>query len=359
MQTITQSEATAAKRRIRFILELAVARNEVQTVFLGDASTADTFTLSMPAYAAFSLETTGTITWNANTTTLAGNIKTALDALTSVGAVTCAYAGVANTFTVTFDTGNGSATDVPLMTLAVLAGSFTQAQTLITQTTNGGPIGWPAKTETLTVATMIVVEKNGGAQAAGAGTVTIVGNGSYYYEATAAEVDTLGYLGLTILNNAAINTVYPTVEIISATTEQGFYSFTAAAGDTNSITLPGSASGTNNTYANTLVVITSGPGSEEGAKYAWAYNGTTKVLSTEPAYITPPTSDSVVELRHISPCLFELIRANHIIEDTIGGEMATVTDVADQVESQIIDGGTPIIVGQNGGVTLEPRRGTA
>jgi len=228
----------------------------------------------------------------------------------------------------------------------------------ITETTSGGPIGWPAKTETLTVATMTLVSKNGGTQAAGAGTITNEGNGAYYYECTAGEVDTLGYLGLTIFNNAAINTVYPTAQIISATTEQGFYTFTATAGTVSSITLPGSASSVNDYYKDKLAVCISGTGAGLSA-YAWAYNGTTKVLSLEPAQPTAFDSTSVFELRHVQPCLFELIRANHQIALTIGGEMATTTEVADQVEAQIISGGTPINVGDSGGVTLEPRRGTA
>ena len=40
------------------------------------------------------------------------------------------------------------------------------------------------------------VSKNGGAEANRAGTITEVGGGGYYYEATAAELDTPGYLSL-------------------------------------------------------------------------------------------------------------------------------------------------------------------
>jgi hypothetical protein len=352
MQHITQSEATAALRRIRFVLELAAARNEVQTINLNDIGAGDTFTLTMPAYAAFSLETTGAISYNATPATQASNIKTGLDALTSVGTVTVANTTGAN-YTVTFDSGNGSATDVPLMTLAPTG--FTSGG--ITETTSGGPIGWPAKTETITVATELFISKNGGTQAAGAGTVTNEGNGAYYYECTAGELDTLGYVGLVILDTA-VNTVFPTAQVIESTTEQGFYQFTAAAGATTSVTMDGGASSVNDYYKDTLAVVLSGTGAGQ-ARYAWAYNGTTKVLSTEPAFVTTPDTTSVIELRHISPCLFELIRANHVIDNTIGGEVATTTEVADQVEAQIIAGGTPISVGENGGVTLEPRRGTA
>jgi hypothetical protein len=354
MQRIVQSQATAAKRRIRFILELAAARNEVQTLPLNDIGAGDSFTLTVPAYGAFTQETTGAIAGSATPSTIATNIKTALDALTLVGAVTCASTGSGN-FTVTFDTGNGSATDMPLMTIGGVTGFAVGG--VVVETTNGGPIGWPAKTETITVATELFISKNGGTQTAGAGTVTNEGNGAYYYECALAEIDTLGYLGLVILDTA-VNTVYPTVEIIEGTSEQGFYQFTAAAGATNSITMDGGASSVNDYYKDTLAVILSGTGAGQ-ARYAWAYNGTTKVLSTEPAWATNPDTSSVVELRHISPCLFELLRANHLIALTIGGELASTVDVADQVEAQIIAGGTPIAVGENGGVTLEPRRGTA
>jgi hypothetical protein len=349
MQQINQSEATAAKRRIRFILELAAARNEVQTINLNDAAAADTFTLTQSFGAG---GTTGAISWNATPATLASNITPALDALTNIGTVTVANTTGQN-YTVTFDGGVGSATDMPLMTITPTG--FTSGG--ITETTSGGPIGWPAKTETITVATETLISKNGGAQAAGAGTVTNEGSGAYYYECTVGELDTLGYLGLVILDTA-VNTVYPTAQIIDSSTPTGFYSFTVASATANSVEMDGGASGVNDYYKDCLAVITSGQGVGQ-ARYAWAYNGTTKILSTEPAWATEPNTASVIELRSIAPCMFELLRANHLIAGSVGGELATTVEVADQVEAQIIDGGTPIQVGENGGVTLEPLRGTA
>jgi hypothetical protein len=263
--------------------------------------------------------------------------------------------GGSETFTITFSSGMASQ-DIPQMTITPTG--FTPTSTTAAYSPHGGPIGQVCRDATITPSTDIQLSKNSATAAFAAGSVVNAGAGLYFYEFTAAEVNTLGVNAATV-TKAGLYTTFFRVDIEDATTPQGFYTFTAASGTTNSVELPGSASSNNDTYKDTLVVVTSGPGSEEGAKYAWAYNGTTKELSTEPAYITPPDSTSVIELRHISPCLFELLRANHLIENTIGGEVATTTEVADQVEAQIIDGGTPIVVGENGGVTLEPRRGTA
>lgn len=47
------------------------------------------------------------------------------------------------------------------------------------------------------------ISKNGGTETYCAGTLTHLGNGLYYYEATAGEVDTLGYVTLRINDSAA------------------------------------------------------------------------------------------------------------------------------------------------------------
>ena len=52
--------------------------------------------------------------------------------------------------------------------------------------------------ETGITAPTVNVSKNGAAVAAGAGTFTEIGNGQYYYEFTAGEVDTLGWIALNL-----------------------------------------------------------------------------------------------------------------------------------------------------------------
>jgi hypothetical protein len=49
----------------------------------------------------------------------------------------------------------------------------------------------------------VTVSKNGAAFGAAAGSVTEVANGVYYYEATAAELDTLGFIALRATGAAA------------------------------------------------------------------------------------------------------------------------------------------------------------
>jgi hypothetical protein len=51
----------------------------------------------------------------------------------------------------------------------------------------------------------VTVSKNGGAFGGSAGSFTEIGNGYYYYEATAGELDTLGMLGIRVTDAASRN----------------------------------------------------------------------------------------------------------------------------------------------------------
>jgi hypothetical protein len=55
--------------------------------------------------------------------------------------------------------------------------------------------------ETGVTSPSISVSKNGGTQASGTGTWTEVGNGMYYYETVAGEVDTVGWLNVRVLKS--------------------------------------------------------------------------------------------------------------------------------------------------------------
>lgn len=63
----------------------------------------------------------------------------------------------------------------------------------------------------------IKISKNGGAEANHAGTVTELASGMYYYEATAAELDTLGFLSVR-LTKSGVRTFAALVQVIPALT---------------------------------------------------------------------------------------------------------------------------------------------
>jgi hypothetical protein len=353
MWQIDQNEASAAKRALPFTLQLAEARNEVQTINLGDINTADTFTLTVPAYSTFSLATTGAIAYNATPATQASNIKTAVDGLASIGSVTVANTTGAN-YTVTFDTGSGSATDMPLMTITPTG--FTPGT--ITETTNGGPIGWPAKGVVLTPGTDMFISKAGGADAACAGTVTERGYGKYWYNPTAGEVDTLGRVLITILYSTT-QIAYIAADVVAQASETGapvLATGTAQAGTSTTITLHSSASSVNDFYKYAQINIRSGPGTGQNPRLIYAYNGTTKVASIEPAFAETPDATSVFDVIPSSVTAWALLRANHAITDTFG-DVATVDDVADAAADVISPDGP--ISSENGRVFLGTTRGSA
>jgi hypothetical protein len=351
---IIQDEATAAQRRIPFALQLAYARNTIHVFTMGAGfTTGDTFTLTYAAWDKAGVnqpqETTGAIAWAADSS---ANIDAGLEALTMFGAgdITVVKTGGQETFTVTYAT-SVAGYDIPLPTLTPTG--FTPTSVAMSQ--QGGPIGYPCRDATITAATDIQFSKNGGTNVAAGGTATNVGAGDYYYECTAAEVNTLRYVTGTV-TKTGLYTAKFREDIEPATTEQGFLTFTATAATADSVTCTG-LSAVNDFYKNRLAVIVDGTG-EGLAANIHSYNGTTGVFSTEPAWVVTPSTDSVIELRHTMIPLAELIYANHQIAGTIMGEMATLTEMGDQVEAQIIDGGTPIIVSEDGGVSISTRRAT-
>lgn len=80
-------------------------------------------------------------------------------------------------------------------------------------------------------------------------------------------------------------------ESVLATAHSG----TAAAGAANTITLAGTASAVDNAYRGMLIRITGGTGSGQ-QRIITAYNGTTKVATVSPAWVTPPTGTSTYSI---------------------------------------------------------------
>jgi hypothetical protein len=61
----------------------------------------------------------------------------------------------------------------------------------------------------------IEVSKNGAAQGAGAGTWAEIGDGLYYYEATAGEVDTLGFLNVRVVKSGVSREFQGVVQVVA------------------------------------------------------------------------------------------------------------------------------------------------
>lgn len=342
MQTVTIDESVSAQRRILFVAELAADTNEVQRIDLGDIGSGDTFTLT------YSGQTTGSISYSATPATLASNIDTALEALSNIDASAVTVAHVSGAlFDVTFG-GNLAATDIALMTITptgFTAGSITERQ-------HGGIQGAPARGAVF-ADTDIQVSKNGGTSATSAGTVTEIGHGRYYYEATAGEVDTQGFLSLAVTRED-IAVLFPTVQVVPASSALGapvIRSGTAQAGASGSITLDSSASGTSTYYVPCLCYLRSGTGAGQ-ARLAHAYNGSTKVLSIEPAWTTAPDSSTVFDLIPTTPLMADVLRANHATADTFG-DVALPADIGDEIVPRIISDETAFLGADVAGIRAD------
>ena len=325
MQTITLDESSAALRRILFVAELPAARNEVQRINLGDVGTGDTFTLT------YSGQTTSAISWTATDATTASTIDTALEALSNIDASAITVAHVsAQIYAVTFG-GNLAATDVALMTITPTG--FTP--TGITEYQHGGVAGAPALHLTFAAAD-ISISRNGTAPANSAGTVTEIGNGRYYYEATAGEVATQGFLSLAVVRED-IAVTFPTVHVAPSSSSLGapvIRSATAQAGAAGTITLDTGASGTSNYYVPSLIYLRTNAGAGQ-ARLCYAYDGTSKVASIEPEWIQAPDNTTVFDILPVEPLMADLLRVHHATTDTFG-DVATPGDIGDEIVPRII-----------------------
>lgn len=345
MQQITQNESTSALRRIAFVLERAVAANEVQEVDLGDIGSGDTFTLT------FDGQTTSAISFDVD---MSSTIDTALEALSNIAASDITVTkGTGHVYSVNFG-GTLAAQDVA--TLSITPTGFTAGGVTVTQT--GGSIGDPVTAFELEAAEL-QISKNGAAYSNSAGSITEVGHGLYYYEPTVGEIDTLGFLALVTLRED-IAMYYGLVQIVGSTSDIGapvIRSSTAQTGGASTITLDASASSVTNFYVPSLVYLRSGTGGGQ-ARLAHAYNGTTKILSVEPSWAVIPDDTTLFDLLPVQPAFADLLRANHTTTDTFGGDLVSgdiITASLDDIEFKTDQLG---FTGTNVNATIAPTRGT-
>jgi len=154
----------------------------------------------------------------------------------------------------------------------------------------------------------IKISKNGAAEANHAGTVTELASGLYYYEASAGEVDTAGFMTARFSKAGAdmfvallqvqadpLNLAVPTSPVADSvydrlrrlTEADG----TAQAGAASTITLAGTASATDNIYNGNVVSLVGGTGLGQSARIV-SYVGSTKVATIEPAWTVQPDNTS-------------------------------------------------------------------
>jgi hypothetical protein len=127
--------------------------------------------------------------------------------------------------------------------------------------------------------------KNGAAEANHAGTVGEVAGGLYYYQATQAECDTLGFLSLRVVKTGALDFI--AVIDIREDTVRG--AIVSDAGNTTSAFKTDLTSSEDDAYKDLLILYLSGANKDQVKKCS-GYNGTTKVLSASTAFTDVPAA---------------------------------------------------------------------
>jgi len=154
----------------------------------------------------------------------------------------------------------------------------------------------------------IKISKNGGSPANHSGSVTEVGNGVYYYEFTAAELDTIGFISIYITDAAAVDFVgaaqiisydpYDTVRLgLTGLASQSLVTSTVATdgGNTASTFKTALTESTDDYWKDVLIRITSGALINQ-VKRVTAYNGTTKFITVAGGFTGTPASSVTFEL---------------------------------------------------------------
>lgn len=320
-QDIVINQSTASLRRILFVAELAAARNTIHRLALNDISTADTFTLTVLGV------TTGTITFDANTTTMASNISTAIGT-TSLDAPTVTHV-TGNTYDIEY-TGAQAAMNIAAATINSPT-TFTPTGVTVTQV--GGVINSPAMGEVFT-GSDIQFSKNGDTLADALGTFVEIGKGGYYYIPTTGEIDTQGFF-FGVVNKTGISTSPIAANIVAASEVNGetiIATGTAQSGSTaNDIKLAADTDKLGNYFVPCRVDIIAGTGANQGGKLGHSWNNSTKLLGIEPPWVVTPDNTSEYKLTSVTPIQADALRVNHATPGTFGGDQAAPSDIADEI----------------------------
>jgi hypothetical protein len=116
------------------------------------------------------------------------------------------------------------------------------------------------------------------------------------------DINAIAWKGTTL--KTPLTNGVPLVDTQQITTQ-----FTAAAGASGSVTLPGGGSATDSLYVPCMVTIISGTGAGQGPRLGITYNGSTKVLGVVPNWTTNPSTDSVIQLSGAAACVEAWLRA--------------------------------------------------
>lgn len=299
---ITQNEATAAKRRIPFLVVRHQANSVIDLDF-ADITGGDSFTLTWDG------QTTGSVSHSAD---FSAALQTAIEALSNFTAGDVEVVLLSGVVYRIYVGGTWIGTSIPLPT--VTPTGFTMGD--IT-----GGVSDSAVVDVVFNAADLVISEAGGAFATSTGTVGELDHGIYYYQAASGEVDTLG--ALVGMNVKLGLSVYPFSAQVVEAADGGTILHTglAQAATSNSITLASGASGTSDYYTPSLLEITEGTGALQHAVMIIAYNGTSKVATVSPPFTQTPSTDSKYKVR------------------TIGA--VPIDDIAAAVRSEILDDATP------------------
>lgn len=140
------------------------------------------------------------------------------------------------------------------------------------------------ETEETGLTVSCTLSKAGAAFGAGGGSVTEVGNGEYYYAASAGDVDTPGYLSYRCTATGADN-FHGMAQVLE------IHDGTATAGSASTITLASGSSSTNDLYNGRYITVDQGTGAGQ-TRCITDYVGSTLVATVSPSWTTAPASGS-------------------------------------------------------------------
>lgn len=183
--------------------------------------------------------------------------------------------------------------------------------------------------ETGVTSPTIEVSENGAAQVAGGGVFAEIGDGMYYYQTTAAEINTVGFLNVRIVKSGVtrefqaiveVKDLFSTNNVAQIRHRLGLTGTKVAPGVTDIPSLPGAlengrsqagaattitlqftgSSGLDDFYNGSIIQIIGGVG-EGQARLITDYVGSTLVATVDSAWVTNPTNSSDYQILAFSP----------------------------------------------------------